>query len=701
MRGVNRHVEWGPRREPSPHARRGGGRVKRKWSTVKIVQQDGESPMRPTGQTPSAENNGTPNPEVKRKVFAQFAPFDVNRGPGNNSELASIRKRREDRRLHDQLANEAAKKVARVESCKDETFSKDECLDSTEAIEASNGHSSPLCSPYSGDFTPGSSQAHDLHTISSPLSLLGSDSDDSSVRSTWRDWRKDITPPPPLTSIRIFRQVGDTKINHSERVTGLSEQLEMCERGFCSYCGASFSNASAVQVCTGCNSIGTVRKPHLIAPGGVELESSINHPEIRKDERHATNSRTPRPTSDVATPDVPKESFENAMRILDLGNYHSVDLLTLKRRLRDTLDLHDLNLSLFTDALDIIVKHQEEHGWELRLRWTQGEDDFLRSHRDDFDGSSSITMAFVLAQSLETTIDDCRERLKQLETIDACKSRSNKTGQQPKTKTSTNEPKKEANSRATTLASKPLESDRSTDPGDVFNNAEAIQSRNEAAVWSDKEDRKLLTLKKADKSWKTRIAKEKEPGGKDVGKKKGPVSTADVVGSKTSAGRTEYANQDYLVGQWGNDSNGCDLPKPPSVDDGWVGASCWSLGSDWGEPNTNAVPKPEPAPYKPCRVTYWANIESGTSTIKIPIASKYVSGPEKTIATQELPKVWRWVHDKGLGDKVGLQDAFDLARSMHKNDVDDGEFMTMGRRAKSKSPYRHLDWSMEQGSCGW
>lgn len=412
------------------------------------------------------------------------------------------------------------------------------------------------------------------------------------------------------------------------------------------------------------------------------------------------------PPIDVATPDVPKESFENAMQILGLGNYHSVDLATLKRRLRDTLDSHDHNLSLFTDALDIIAKHQEEHGWELRLRWTQGEDEFLYSFRDNFYRSSQGQS--ILVQSLETTVDDCRERLKQLETINACKSRSNKTGQQPKTQTSTYEPKKEANSRATTLASKPLVSDRGTDPGIVFNNlslnAEAIKSRDEAVVWSDKEDRKLLTLKKANniwsdiasileksqgeckqrfktikpEDWKTIIAKEKESGGKDAEKQKGPIFPADVAGSKASVGRSETAYQDHLIGQWGIDFGGCDLPKPPSVEDGWGRASESDLAWGWSQSSTNAVPEPEIAPYQPCRVTYWAAIESGGSEIKIPISSGDVSGPEKTIATQDLPKAWKWVHDKGLGEKVGLQDAFDLAHSMHKNDVDDDDFMAMG-----------------------
>lgn len=72
------------------------------------------------------------------------------------------------------------------------------------------------------------------------------------------------------------------------------------------------------------------------------------------------------------------------------------------------------------------------------------------------------------------------------------------------------------------------------------------------------------------------------------------------------------------------------------------------------------------AGFKPCAVTYWATIESGGKEIRIPIDGRDVSGPEKSIVSKGMPKVWMWIHEKGLGDKVGLQDAFDLARSMRE-----------------------------------
>ncbi|KAF3053989.1 hypothetical protein E8E11_004203 [Didymella keratinophila] len=67
-----------------------------------------------------------------------------------------------------------------------------------------------------------------------------------------------------------------------------------------------------------------------------------------------------------------------------------------------------------------------------------------------------------------------------------------------------------------------------------------------------------------------------------------------------------------------------------------------------------------------------ANVEcegSAGKKIHIPINSKHVSGPEKSIATGGMQKVWKWVHDKGLGDKIGLQYTFGLAQSMHEEFV--------------------------------
>ena len=601
MRGVDCHVEWGfRRREPSLDVlRSGGGRVKRK-STVKLrgtTQQDGELPMRPAGQTQSAENNDkrtpmsvsmiTPNPEAKRKAFVPFIRYQ---DQGDPPEHASIRNRRQDRRLHDQVVNEAAETVARVESseelstpfdCNDGTSSRYEFLRGTGDPKARNFvHSSPPDSLYSLDCTPGFDQTS--NTDSTPLTCVGYDSDGHSVWSTRRDRHENIaTPSPTLTSVRTSRE--------AKMPRDYSKRLEHLE---------------ATSASTPCHA------------GDLDIST------FEYDDREETTQRGP-----------PLVDLINRMSPL-----------------------------------------------------------------------SSI------AQVVTSIPKECKSR------FDKMKSE----GWQPNIQTPFNEIKRAA--RSMTKVSAPdalaapaaLKDDDSMGPGNIFNNlslnAEDMHSRDEAVVWSDKEDRQLLSLKKANniwsdiasileksqgeckqrfktikpEDWKTIIAKEKESRGKDAEKQKGPIFPADVAGSKASVGRSEAVYQDLLFGQWGIDFGECDFPKPPSVEDGWGRASegdlpwDWSLPWEWSQPSTNAVPKPEIAPYQPCRVTYWATIESGGSEIKIPICSGDVSGPEKTIATQDLPKVWKWVHDKGLGDKVGLQDAFDLARSMHKNDFDDDAFMDMG-----------------------
>ncbi|KAF1833966.1 hypothetical protein BDW02DRAFT_579951 [Decorospora gaudefroyi] len=74
-------------------------------------------------------------------------------------------------------------------------------------------------------------------------------------------------------------------------------------------------------------------------------------------------------------------------------------------------------------------------------------------------------------------------------------------------------------------------------------------------------------------------------------------------------------------------------------------------------------------------VTYWATIESGDDSVHIPIDSNNVRDPQKDIFEGAgMKKLWNWVQEKGLGEKVSLQDAFDLARDMH-GEKEDSESM--------------------------
>ena len=119
-------------------------------------------------------------------------------------------------------------------------------------------------------------------------------------------------------------------------------------------------------------------------------------------------------------------------------------------------------------------------------------------------------------------------------------------------------------------------------------------------------------------------------------------------------------------------------------------ASWANLGSDDGFA-TKPEPQPQPAPYVPYTVTYWATIESGSKEIHVPIDSKHVSGPEKSITNGGMQKVWKWVHEKGLGDKVSLQDAFDLAQSMHEGEDMEAETEKVDRKVESRLSYRSPD----------
>jgi hypothetical protein len=78
----------------------------------------------------------------------------------------------------------------------------------------------------------------------------------------------------------------------------------------------------------------------------------------------------------------------------------------------------------------------------------------------------------------------------------------------------------------------------------------------------------------------------------------------------------------------------------------------------------------DPAP-KNYTVTYWATVECDDQTIHIPIDDNNISGPEKAILNGPAKKVWKWVQEKGLSNKVGLQDAFDLAKDLHGDDEED------------------------------
>ncbi|KAF2646899.1 hypothetical protein P280DRAFT_503369 [Massarina eburnea CBS 473.64] len=88
---------------------------------------------------------------------------------------------------------------------------------------------------------------------------------------------------------------------------------------------------------------------------------------------------------------------------------------------------------------------------------------------------------------------------------------------------------------------------------------------------------------------------------------------------------------------------------------------------------------------KKLAITYWATVECGDHIAHIPIKPENVTGPEKAIINSGMKKVWKWVQDMDLGDKVTLDDAFDLAREMDNGKMEDLEESKQNGKSKKKS----------------
>jgi hypothetical protein len=187
-------------------------------------------------------------------------------------------------------------------------------------------------------------------------------------------------------------------------------------------------------------------------------------------------------------------------------------------------------------------------------------------------------------------------------------------------------------------------------------------------------------------------------------KKKGTMSSAEFVDNEVQNGWDTGINGKPISDPCDSYCGNCGSLEPEcACNAGWFAESSAGGWGDCSQLSDQKAPEfmPQPDASRCISYQYWATIESEGSEIKIPIDSDSVSGLEKTIATKDLPKVWKWVHDKGLGDKVGLQDAFDLARSIHKNDVGDGDFRTIGHRAEPRLSYCSSEVPMKQGFNPW
>jgi hypothetical protein len=237
--------------------------------------------------------------------------------------------------------------------------------------------------------------------------------------------------------------------------------------------------------------------------------------------------------------------------------------------------------------------------------------------------------------------------------------------------------------------------------------------------WTTERDEILLSLKrgptkKTKKAWSkaatqigvtVEMCKERLDFLKDDKKAKAKKNSIKTGYTKADDGSTTGNEDNNRTGivencwdtggfSWGNIQPWGDLPDPAAVcvpehfsgpserfssvrevpaTTGWKCSDNTSGGFDALFTNGGNNPT-SPAPSKPASktytVTYWATVESGDKTVHIPIDSNNISGPKKIILDGPAKKVWKWIQDRGLGDQVGLQDAFDLAKQIQDDDKD-------------------------------
>jgi hypothetical protein len=113
-------------------------------------------------------------------------------------------------------------------------------------------------------------------------------------------------------------------------------------------------------------------------------------------------------------------------------------------------------------------------------------------------------------------------------------------------------------------------------------------------------------------------------------------------------------------------------PTAPFTSTDSVSSKGVSEDSSWGTalaPSPSRLAVGNKPPERPARqdlaITYWITVESGDRKMHVPIEPEQVAGPEKDIVNGAMKKIWQWVQEKKIADKVSLQDAFELAQAMH------------------------------------
>jgi hypothetical protein len=456
--------------------------------------------------------------------------------------------------------------------------------------------------------------------------------------------------------------------------------------------------------------------------------------------------------------DTPKQSLDQALQVLELDRYISVDMDKLHSRLQAKL-LSCHSPAKIAKAFVAVIEHQNETDrWALCLRWDNFSDQCLL---DDHCGTDHDDWSWA-AGFLETTEEDCRQRWAMLKPQDwspksickcastgdagccccfdmtwvpdmdnkllslradrtswvdiakqlnveltECKRRFEHTkpkGWTRKVKKQTKKQKAAAAKKqlahqgaATTTSTTKVESIVVEDTDSTAWGAPAHEWPEACFwdyddLWTAEQETRLLWMRQEDcMSWEL-IAATMRKSVLDCLKRFEHLTASAKDNSSGSEPPVQDNNPGwYTGGCWGvsneEGSNGSDNAS----NSGWItppplSGGCWEASS-----RRQGSPEPQPATYVPPTVTYWATIESAGQKVHIPVDSRHVSGPEKNIAASGMQKVWKWVHDMRLDDKVGLQDAFDLAQSMHEEeDMEEVKVERAQIRTASRLSYRTL-----------
>jgi hypothetical protein len=347
-----------------------------------------------------------------------------------------------------------------------------------------------------------------------------------------------------------------------------------------------------------------------------------------------------------ATNTGPVPDVEQAFAILGLGAYNSVDLRTLREHFTEVLSSCGHTRQLvdeISSAFDTVVKHHDANGcWKLSpTPWSKLMDIKLMALKED----PRITWNAV-AQELGMSSEECKERFRAIKPKDWKPSSASKGGEW-----GTNErgPK--------------------SDCGDDWDTAEVSTGD----PWSRSVPQYAPSVSAGD-CWDAPV----QHGVSGPAWSVGPDRSSQQAG-KASGGRSVASEPNYDA--WC--ATGGPVKKDTERNDySRFANSAWGAtapeDTPWPAPSMvheYKLPQPKAQALTAYTVTYWATIEleHGEQSIHIPIDGDNVCGPEKAIVEGDtgMKKVWKWVQEKGLRDKISFQDAFDLAKDMHCNDEDE------------------------------